>query len=99
VKPGGRNDGEPDVLILEKCYHGYKYKEPPMKYAGLTDDPETSRSAHGKPSDWSVSNFKNEKEARRWEKDVLARPGYSGKTGGKEWKFGFIYTITNLTTQ
>jgi hypothetical protein len=70
-----------------------------MKYAGLTDDPEASRSAHGKPPDWSQLSFKNEKEARQWEKEVLARPGYTGKPGEKDWKFGYIFTITNLTVQ
>lgn len=70
-----------------------------MKYAGLTDNPETSRIAHGKPSDWWQRNFKSEKEARQWEKEVLARPGYTGKPEGEGWKFGYIFTITNLTTQ
>ena len=70
-----------------------------MKYAGLTDDPETSRIAHGKPSDWWQCNFKNEKEARQWEKEVLARSGHTGKPGGEAWKFGYIFTITNLTAQ
>jgi hypothetical protein len=74
-------------------------KEQNMKYAGLTDDPEASRIAHGRPSDWWQRSFKTEKEARQWEKEVLARPGTSGKSGGTEWKFGYVFTITNLTTQ
>ena len=74
-------------------------KEPQMKYAGLTDNPEASRIAHGKPSDWWVSAFKNEKEARQWEKDMITRPGYTVKPRGNEWRYGYIFTITNLTTQ
>ena len=70
-----------------------------MKYAGLTDYPDESRIGHGKPSDWWQSSFKNEKEARQWEKDVLARPGYTGKPSEEAWKFGYIFTITNLTVQ
>jgi hypothetical protein len=70
-----------------------------MKYAGLTDDPEASRSAHGKPPDWSQLSFKKEKEARQWLQEVLARPGYSGKAEGDSWKYGFSYTISNLTIQ
>jgi hypothetical protein len=70
-----------------------------MKYAGLTDDPEASRIAHGKPSDWWQCSFKNEKEAHQWLKDALARPNFTGKVEGDGWKFGFSYLITNMTTQ
>jgi hypothetical protein len=70
-----------------------------MKYAGLTDDPEASRSAHGKPSDWSQLSFTKEKEARQWLKEALARPGYTGKPGDAAWKFGYTFTISNLTIQ
>ena len=70
-----------------------------MKYASLTGDPEASRIAHGRPSDWWQCSFKNEKEAHQWIKEVLARPNYTGKTEAEGWKFGFTYTITNVTTQ
>lgn len=47
-----------------------------MKYLGLTDNPEERKAAHGNPSDWWQRSFTAESEARRWEKDMLARPGY-----------------------
>ncbi len=68
-----------------------------MKYAGLTDDPETRKTAHGNPTDWWQHRFDNEKEARQWEKDMLAKPGYTGGGGGAGWKYGYTYTITSTT--
>jgi len=70
-----------------------------MKYVGLTDDPATRKSTHGNPSDWSQKTFATEKEARDWEKDMLAKPGYKGGPGGEGWKYGYTYTITNDTRE
>ena len=70
-----------------------------MKYAGLTDDPETRKKAHGNPSDWWQRSFATEKEARQWEKEMLAKPGYKGGSSGEGWKYGYTYTITSTTKQ
>ena len=53
-----------------------------MKYVGLTDDPDRRRQEHGNPSDWWQRSFSTEAEARRWEKEMLSRPGYTGNPGG-----------------
>lgn len=68
-----------------------------MKYVGLTDNPSRRVAEHGNPSDWLQRSFSNEAEARRWEKDMLSRPGYSGGTGGDGWRYGYTYTITRST--
>ncbi len=70
-----------------------------MMYVGLTDDPETRKVAHGNPSDWRQRRFDSEKEARQWEKDMLARPGHTGGGGGVGWRYGYTYTITSTTKQ
>jgi hypothetical protein len=69
-----------------------------MRYAGLTDDPATRKQAHGNPSDWWQRSFSTEKEARQWEKDMLAK-GYKGDTGGKGWKYGYTYSVTSSTRE
>lgn len=70
-----------------------------MKYAGLTDDPETRKKAHGNPSDWWQRSFATEKEAREWEKEMTSKQGYKGDTGGKGWKYGYTYTVNKDTKQ
>ena len=70
-----------------------------MKYVGLTGDPETRKEAHGNPSDWWQTSFSNEKEARQWEKGMIAKPGYIGGGGGEGWRYGYTYTITSSTKQ
>lgn len=70
-----------------------------MKYVGLTDKPSDRKAAHGNPSDWWQRDFKSEKEARQWEKDTLAKPGYKGGTGGAGWKYGYTYTISSSTRE
>lgn len=70
-----------------------------MKYVGLTNDPQQRREAHGNPPDWWQRTFSTEREARSWEKEMLTKPGYRGNPGGEGWKYGYIYTITNLTIQ
>ena len=70
-----------------------------MKYVGLTDDPETRKSAHGDPAGWWQRSFSNEKEAREWEKEMLSKPGYQGGPGGGGWKYGYTYTVTNATKE
>ena len=70
-----------------------------MKYVGLTDDPKTRKVAHANPPDWWQRKFDSEKEARQWEKDRLAKPGYTGGGGGQGWRYGYTYTITSTTKQ
>lgn len=70
-----------------------------MKYVGLTDDPVRRREEHGNPSDWWQRSFASEAEARRWEKEMLAKPGYRDGTGGKGWQYGYTYTITGSTRE
>ena len=70
-----------------------------MKYVGLTDDLKERKSAHGTPPDWWSRTFNSEKEARQWEKETLAKPGYKGGPGGAGWKNGYTYTITNSTVE
>ena len=70
-----------------------------MKYVGLTDDPEERKKAHGNPADWWQRSFSTETEARKWEKEMLAKPGYRGGTGGKGWRYGYTYTITSTTRE
>ena len=63
-----------------------------MRYAGLTDDPDRRKKEHGNPKDFRVvRTFKTETEARKWEKDMLAK-GYKGDTGGKGWKYGYTFS-------
>ncbi|MDA8350777.1 MAG: hypothetical protein M0038_18620 [Pseudomonadota bacterium] len=69
-----------------------------MRYAGLTDDPETRKQAHGNPSDWWQRSFSAENAARQWEKDMLAK-GYKGDTGGKGWRYGYTYSVTSNTRE
>ena len=70
-----------------------------MKYVGLTDDPEIRKQQHGNPTDWYVKSFNNEKEARDWEKNLIAKTGYTGGPGGKGWRYGYIYSINSFTRQ
>ena len=70
-----------------------------MKYAGLTDDPETRKQAHGNPRDWWQTEFQNKEAARAWEKKAINTPGYKGGTGGEGWKYGYTYTITDSTVE
>ena len=34
--------------------------------------------------------FSSEKEAREWEKKMLATPGAKGDTGGKGWRYEWL---------
>jgi len=70
-----------------------------MKYVGLTDDPSRRKREHGNPSDWWQRSFITESIARKWEKEMLARAGYTGGTGGDGWKYGYTYTITSSTIE
>ena len=70
-----------------------------MKYVGLTDDPQSRKAAHGNPSDWWQRSFSTERDARQWEKEMLAKPGYIGGTGGEGWRYGYTYTITSSTRE
>ena len=70
-----------------------------MKYVGLTDDPDTRRSQDGDPSDRRQRSFSTEKEARAWEKKMMAKPGYTGGSGGEGWRYGYTYTITGTTVE
>jgi len=69
-------------------------------YVGLTDDPDSRKSAHGNPSDWKVvKTFTSEPTARQWEKDEIAKPGQTGGPGGAGWRNGYKYTITASTRE
>lgn len=66
-----------------------------MRYAGLTDDPDRRKKDHNYPKDFRVLHrFTSEKEARDWEKDMLAQ-GYKGDTGGAGWRYGYTFSITS----
>jgi len=43
--------------------------------------------------------FYREQDARRWEKELVSRPGYTGGDVGAGWLYGYIYTITDDTVQ
>ena len=63
-----------------------------MRYVGLTDDPERRKQEHGNPKDFRVvRTFEIEKEARKWEKEMLDK-GFEGDTGGKGWKHGYTFS-------
>ena len=70
-----------------------------MKYVGLTNDPKTRKQQHGNPTGWGQRTFTSETEARKWEKNLVAKDGYTGGGGGKGWKYGYTYTITNKTKE
>lgn len=70
-----------------------------MIYVGLTDAPDERQSAHGYPPDWSTRNFKSEEEARKWEKEMVAKPGHKGAPGKKGWRYGYTYTILSTTIE
>ncbi|MCG8435322.1 MAG: hypothetical protein MJA83_14955 [Gammaproteobacteria bacterium] len=69
------------------------------KYVGLTDDPERRKREHGNPLDWWEYRFETEQQARRWERNMLAREGFVGQPGGRGWHYGYVYTITEQTDQ
>jgi hypothetical protein len=70
-----------------------------MKYVGLTDDPDRRRKEHGSPPDRWQRGFNNEAEARKWEQEMLSKPGYKGNPGGEGWRYGYTYTITSSTIE
>ena len=70
-----------------------------MQYVGLTNDLVRRRQEHGNPPDWKHYTFSTEVEARNWEKNMIASPGYEGGTGGEGWQYGYTYTITSSTIQ
>ena len=70
-----------------------------MKYVGLTDNPSRRKVEHGNPHDWWQRSFTTESEARKWEKEMLAKLGYTGGTGGDGWRYGYTYTITSSTIE
>ncbi len=69
-----------------------------MKFAGLTNDPETKRIEHGNPFDWNQHRFYGEEEAKSWEK-LMVEIGYQGGVDCAGWKYGYTYTITKKTIQ
>jgi len=70
-----------------------------MRYVGLTGNPHQRKEDHKDPADWWQRSFVTESEARAWEEDMLAKPGYTGDTGGKGWQYGYTYTITSSTRE
>jgi hypothetical protein len=69
----------------------------PMKYAGLTDDPDRRRREHGNPVDWRQWSFETREEALEWKRGILSQDDYVGGDDGDEWRHGFTYTITSTT--
>lgn len=75
-------------------------KEVFMKYVGLTNNLKERKQGHGNPKDFRLIRiFKNKQAARKWEKLMLAKPGYKGGPGGKGWRYGYTYTITKDTVE
>ncbi len=68
------------------------------RYVGLTDDPVRRRQEHGNPSDWQLTSFLSEWQARHWEQSMI-RAGCVGGPGGAGWRYGYCYTITPFTRQ
>lgn len=69
-------------------------------YYGLTNKPDIRKQQHGNPKDWKIEHkFQNETEARSWEQKKTARSDNSGDTGGKGWKYGYSYTVTEQTME
>ena len=70
-------------------------------YHGLTDDPDRRKAEHGNPADWEVlpMEFSDERSARAWEETNLLSPNAAGGGGGKGWRFGYRYTITEDTEE
>ena len=64
-----------------------------MRYAGLSDEPEQRKRAHGSPGDFRVmQQFTSEQSARQWERRMLAQ-GCEQDTTGKGWKYGYTFSI------
>ncbi|MGH7381114.1 MAG: hypothetical protein ACREKR_02655 [Candidatus Methylomirabilales bacterium] len=61
------------------------------RYVGLTDDADRRKREHGNPPDWWQRSFSTEREARDWEKAMLAK-GYLGDTGGAGWRYGYTFS-------
>jgi hypothetical protein len=70
-----------------------------MKYVDLANDPVLRRREHEYPDDWWQCRFDTEREARSWKKEMLAQPDYIGGQESKDWRYGYIYTITPVTIQ
>jgi hypothetical protein len=80
--------------------YGFDSKGGAMHFVGLTDYPAQRRIAHGNPPDWRhIGPFPSEAAARRWEKEVLGKPGREGGLGGAGWRYGYWYTITGSTVE
>jgi len=59
---------------------------------GLTDHPEQRQEALGNPADWRQRAFVNETKARRWEREMLAKPDYTNVSEGNGWQYGYTYS-------
>lgn len=70
-----------------------------MKYVGLTDDAIFRKEDHGNPKDWQEFSFSSESEARKWEKEMLAKPGYLSGANNDGWRYGYTYTISGFTRE
>ncbi len=70
-------------------------------YIGLTDIPGQRKQEHGNPSDWTIQRqFAREDEARKWESSLLTVSKEArGGPGGKGWRYGYAYTITDSTIE
>jgi hypothetical protein len=64
-----------------------------MRYGGLTDELERRKREHGNPHNFRVmQQFTSETAARQWERRMLAQ-GYEEDTSGKNWKYGYTFSI------
>ena len=57
-----------------------------MKFVGLTNNPEETKTAHGNPYDWEQRYFYSERDARNWEKQMRTKAGYKGGRSNHEWR-------------
>jgi len=64
-----------------------------MRYAGLSDEPKRIKVERGNPSDFRIiQQFTSETSARQWERRMLNH-GYEKDTSGKDWKYGYTFSI------
>jgi hypothetical protein len=63
---------------------------------GLTDDPIRRRAELGDPPDWRVEHwFRQESDARAWERAEVLRPSHRAAPEGFGWRFGYKFTLVS----
>ncbi len=67
-----------------------------MRYAGLTDEPKRRKLERGNPRDFRVmQQFTSESAARQWERRMMNQ-GCEKDTIGKDWKYGYTFSIRSI---